>query len=66
MLEEKECTTRGHHVMLEEKECTTRGHRVMLDLTRLPPRDSIQDGRWTMKPFGLSIVQPIYLIIFPC
>ena len=31
------------------------------DLTRLPPRDSTLDGRWTRKPFGLSRVQPIYL-----
>ena len=30
-------------------------------LTRLPPRESTQDGRWTRKPFGLSRVQPIYL-----
>ena len=29
------------------------------DLTRLPPRDSTLDGRWTRKPFGLSRVQPI-------
>ena len=28
------------------------------DLTRLPPRDSTLDGRWTRKP---SRVQPIYL-----
>ena len=33
------------------------------DLTRLPPRDSTLDGRWTRKPFGLSRVQPIYLSI---
>ena len=26
----------------------------LLDLTRLPPRDSTLDGRWTRKPFGLS------------
>ena len=32
-------------------------------LTRLPPRDSTLDGRWTRKPFGLSRVQPIYLSI---
>ena len=37
--------------------CLTRD----LDLTRLPPRDSTLDGRWTRKPFGLSRVQPIYL-----
>ena len=35
------------------------------DLTRLPPRESTLDGRWTRKPFGLSRVQPIYLSI-PC
>ena len=33
------------------------------NLTRLPPRDSTLDGRWTRKPFGLSRVQPIYLSI---
>ena len=33
------------------------------DLTRLPPRDSTLNGRWTRKPFGLSRVQPIYLSI---
>ena len=27
-----------------------------IDLTRLPPRDSTLDGRWTRKPFGLSRV----------
>ena len=32
-------------------------------LTRLPPRDSTPDGRWTRKPFRLSRVQPIYLSI---
>ena len=32
-------------------------------LTRLPPRDSTLDGRWTRKPFGLSRVQPTYLSI---
>ena len=36
---------------------------VYLDLTRLPPRESTLDGRWTRKPFGLSRVQPIYLSI---
>ena len=30
-------------------------------LTRLPPRESTLDDRWTRKPFGLSRVQPIYL-----
>ena len=33
------------------------------DLTRLPPRESTLDGRWTRKPFGLSRVQTIYLSI---
>ena len=37
--------------------------RQRQDLTRLPPRDSTLDGRWTRKPFGLSRVQPIYLSI---
>ena len=32
-------------------------------LTRLPPRYSTLVGWWTRKPFGLSIVQPIYLSI---
>ena len=32
-------------------------------LTRLPPRDSTLDGRWTRKPIGLSRVQRIYLSI---
>ena len=35
----------------------------MKDLTRLPPRESTLDGRWTRKPFGLSSVQPIYLSV---
>ena len=29
------------------------------DLTRLPPRDSTLDGRWTRKPFGLSRVESL-------
>ena len=33
------------------------------DLTRLPPRESTLDGRWTRKPFGLSRVQPTCLSI---
>ena len=39
--------------------------QVDFDLSRLPPRDSTLDGRWTRKPIGLSRVQPIYLSI-PC
>ena len=35
-----------------------------LDLTRLPPRESTLDGKWTRKPFGLSRVQHIYQIFF--
>ena len=35
--------------------------RPRTNLTRLPPRDSTLDGRWTRKPFGISIIQPIYL-----
>ena len=38
-------------------------HIIYYDLTRLPPRDSTLDGRWTRKPFGLSRVQPIYLSV---
>ena len=34
------------------------------DLTRLPPRESTLDDRWTRKPFGLSRVQPIYIYIY--
>ena len=40
-------------------------HSCHIDLSRLPPRESTLDGRWTRKPFGLSRVQPIYLSI-PC
>ena len=30
------------------------------DLTILPSRQLLLDGRWTKKPFGLSRVQPNY------
>ena len=36
---------------------------VLPDLTRLPPRESTLDGRWTRKPFGLSRIQPICLSV---